>query len=429
MDKEKGHCILRGCESNQKRGYTMASEQLEASALLPLIQGIFSEGGGEQLKELLSQVLQVLLEAERTEHLGGVKRYERSELRRDMRNGYKRRGMKSRLGNLILEVPQTRLGYRSRMFERYERSERAMLTALAEMYIKGISTRKVTSLVEEVFGTTFSVDTVSRATKQLDEEVRIWREQRFEEKYPYLLIDARYEKVRVNNKVINQGVLIIHGISEHGRRRVLDFDIANTESEASWTDIFRRLLDRGLEGVEFVVSDSHEGLRRAVQVCFQGASWQRCQVHFMRNISQRVPVKIRASLLNRMSEAYVSGSAHEARLQLEEIASWLREIGQDRAAINLEEGVEDTLVIYSFPPSHQRRLRTTNLPERYMREIKRRSRVIGIFPNRESLERLLGVMLMEQDEAWLCERPYIIMEKSDNYRLQEIRKIQGKAAA
>lgn len=405
----------------------MANEQLEASAFLPLVQGIFSEDGGGRLKELLQQFLQVLLEAERTEHLGGVKRYERSELRRDRRNGYKKRGLKSRFGDLILEAPQTRAGFHSRMFDRYERSERAMLTALAEMYIKGISTRKVSVLVEEVFGATFSIDTVSKATKQLDEEVKIWREHRIEEKYPYLLIDARYEKVRVDNKVISQGVLIIHGINERGYRRILDFDIANTESEASWKDIFRKLLDRGLDGVELVVSDSHEGLKRAVAVCFQGASWQRCQVHFMRNISQRVPVKVRTSLLNRMSEAYESGTDHEARLQLEEIASWLREIRQDRAALNLEEGVEDTLVVYSFPASHRRKLRTTNLPERYMREIKRRTRVVGIFPNRESLARLIGAMLMEQDEAWLCERVYLHME--DLALSQQISEIQERAAA
>jgi len=399
----------------------MANEQIEANALLPLVQGLFSEGGGDRLRELFIEVLKVLLEAERTEHLGGVARYERSGRRRDQRNGYKKRQLKTRFGDLHLHVPQTREGFRSRMFERYERSERAMLTALAEMYVKGISTRKVSLLVEEVFGTTFSVDTISKAAKQLDEEISLWRNQPFEERYPYLMIDARYEKVRINHRVISQGVLIIHGVNEYGYRRVLDFDIANTESEASWKDVFKRLIYRGLSGVELVISDCHEGLRNAIQSCFQGASWQRCQVHFMRNISQRVPHKIRNVLLNRLSEAFESDTAQEARLKMEEIVFWLREIRQERAALVLEDGFEDTLTVYSFPSGHHRRLKSTNLSERYMREIKRRTRVVGIFPNRELLGRLVGALLMAQDEIWLCEKRYLNMHLMGPVQLQNVR--------
>lgn len=384
-------------------------EEVEGSVLLPLVQGIFSEGGGPKLKALLQELVQVLLEAERTEHLGGVKRYERSEERRDSRNGYKPRRLKTRVGELQLASPQTREGFHSRLFERYERSERAMLTALAEMYIKGISTRKVSWLVEKVFGTSFSAETVSKATQQLDQEIKVWRNHRFEEKYPYLLIDARYEKVRIDHRVVTQGVLIIHGITEDGHRRVLDFDVANTESEESWKDVFRRLLERGLDGVVLVISDAHEGLKKAIQICFQGASWQRCQVHFMRNLGNRVPIKMRSAVLNRLSEAYESPAVQEIRLRLEAIGDWLRECRQERAALNLEEGMEDTLVVYSFPAEHWRRLKTTNLAERFMREIKRRTRVVGIFPNRESLARLVGAMLMEQDEIWLCERQYLRM--------------------
>lgn len=399
----------------------MANEKINVRALLPLVQGLFSEEGGEHLRELLTEVLETLLEAERTEHLGGVRRYERSGKRQDQRNGYKKRMLKTRFGDLKLQNPQTREGFRSRMFERYERSERAMLTALAEMYIKGISTRKVSALVEDVFGTTFSTDTISRATKQLDEEIGLWKNQQLEEKYPYLMIDARYEKVRVNHKVISQGVLIIHGVNQYGYRRVLDFDVANSESEASWKDVFKRLIHRGLSGVELVISDCHEGLRNAAQACFQGASWQRCQIHFMRNLSQRVPHKIKNVLLNRLSEAFESETAQEARLKMEKIVFWLREIGQERTALILEDGVEDTLIVYSFPYEHQRRLKSTNLTERYMREIKRRTRVVGIFPNRESLGRLVGALLMQQDEIWLCEKRYLNMHHMSPVQLQNVR--------
>ena len=209
--------------------------------------------------------------------------------------------------------------------------------------------------------------------------------------------------------------------NEYGYRRVLDFDIANTESEASWKDVFKRLIYRGLSGVELVISDCHEGLRNAIQSCFQGASWQRCQVHFMRNISQRVPHKIRNVLLNRLSEAFESDTAQEARLKMEEIVFWLREIRQERAALVLEDGFEDTLTVYSFPSGHHRRLKSTNLSERYMREIKRRTRVVGIFPNRESLGRLVGALLMAQDEIWLCEKRYLNMHLMGPVQLQNVR--------
>src|ERR671911_2170141 len=238
------------------------------------------------LREIVQRVLQEVLEAEMTEHLGAAP-HQRTEARKGHRNGYKPRALRTRVGTLNLLVPQDREGtFSTRLFSRYQRNEKALVLALMEMYVEGVSTRKVKHITEELCGTTFSKSLISSLAGRLDAELEAWRSRPLEaEGYPYLFVDARYEKVRVGSRIVSQGVLVVSGVREpDGLREILAVEVADTESEATYHELFRSLKSRGLKGVELVVSDDHEGLKSAVERHFQGASWQRCQVHYMRNL-------------------------------------------------------------------------------------------------------------------------------------------------
>jgi putative transposase len=236
------------------------------------------------LKEIVERVLQELLEAEMTEHIGAAP-YERTERRTGQRNGYKPRTLRTRVGTLNLLVPQDREGtFPTRLFSRYQRNEKALVLALMEMYVEGVSTRKVKDITEELCGTSFSKSLVSSLAGQLDAELDGWRKRPLESKaHPYLFVDARYEKVRIDGRVVSQGVLIVSAVREDGMREIIALEVADTESEATYHELFRSLKRRGLSGVELVVSDEHEGLKAAVCRHFQGAAHQRCQVHYSRN--------------------------------------------------------------------------------------------------------------------------------------------------
>ena len=237
------------------------------------------------LREIVERVLQEMLEAEMTEHIGAAP-YERSATRTGHRNGYKPRTLRTRVGTLNLLVPQDREGnFSTRLFSRYQRNERALCLALMEMYVEGVSTRKVKEVTEELCGTSFSKSLVSSLAGSLDSELEAWRDRRLEARaYPYVFVDARYEKVRVDHKVVNRGVLVVSGVRDDGFREVLGVGVADTESEATYQELFRSLKRRGLSGVQLVVSDDHEGLKAAIARHFQGASHQRCQVHYARNL-------------------------------------------------------------------------------------------------------------------------------------------------
>lgn len=249
-----------------------------------MVQGILLDDPAF-LKEIVERVLQELLEAEMTEHIGAAP-YERTENRKGQRNGYKPRTLRTRVGTLNLAVPQDREGvFSTRLFARYQRNEKALCLALMQMYVEGVSTRKVKEVTEELCGTSFSKSLVSQLASGLDSELEAWRNRRLEaEAYPYLFVDARYEKVRVDGRVVNQGVLVVSAVRDDGMREILGVEVADTESEATYHELFRSLKRRGLSGVELVVSDDHEGLKSALARHFQGASWQRCQVHYARNL-------------------------------------------------------------------------------------------------------------------------------------------------
>ncbi len=362
------------------------------------------------LRELVQSALQAILEAEMTAHLGAAP-YERTAGRTGHRNGYKPRTLTTRVGTLELRVPQDREGtFSTEVFSRYQRSEQALVTTLMEMYVQGVSTRKVTAITEQLCGTSFSKSHVSALAGRLDAELAAWRERPLPAtSCPYLSVDARYEHVRVDGQVVSQGVLVVAGVRDDGRREILAVEVADTESEATYQGLFRRLKARGLHGVRLVTSDDHAGLRSAIARHFQGASWQRCQVHFARNLLGRVGRQDRARLAEDLRAIFAAPDAAQARATAHTCAERWR-ARHPRVAGALEEDLEDCLACYHAPSSHRPRVRTTNGLERLNQELKRRTRVVRIFPNRAALLRLVSALAMEQSEEWVSGRRYLTIE-------------------
>ena len=370
------------------------------------------------LREIVHRVLQEVLETEMTEHVGAAP-HERTAERKGHRNGYKPRRLRTRVGTLNLLVPQDREGtFSTKLFARYQRNERALVLALMEMYVEGVSSRKVKDITEELCGTSFSKSLISSLAGSLDSELQAWRVRRLEAKaYPYLFVDARYEKARVDSRVVSQGVLVVSGVRDDGFREILAVEVADTESEASYQELFRSLKARGLCGVELVVSDDHRGLRAAVERHFQGASWQRCQVHYARNLLGMVGHGRRKELSEGLRGVFAAPSREVAlRLASEMAARW--RMSHPRVAEHLEEHIEECLSCLAFPESHRRRIRTTNGLERLNQEIKRRTRVVRIFPNRGACLRLVTALVVEQSEEWLTGRRYLDMRELEEQRRQ-----------
>ena len=368
-----------------------------------LVQGLFQQEG--RLKQVVQELVQATLETELEAHVG-AKRYERSGQRRDRRNGYKARQLKTRVGQLELRMPQVREGrFQTQLFGRYQRHEAALLTTIAEMYYQGVSTRRVATIMEQLGGFEVSSSTVSRVAKELDEQLEQLRSRRLEStEYPYLMVDARYEKVRVEGHVVSQAVLVTAGINSKGLREILDWRIADSESEFTWDEVFKALKLRGLSGLRMVVSDAHSGIRAALERRFQGVAWQRCQVHFIREMLKRVQWKQFAVVAKDLKTVFTAQEPARCRAEAERIsAKWKSSFPQFSQL--LLDGIEDCLTVYRLPLAHRCRLASTNLIERLMRELKRRTRVIGIFPNRESCHRLCGALLWETHENWQLKTP------------------------
>jgi putative transposase len=391
-----------------------------------IAQGILLDDPGF-LREIVERVLQEMLEAEMTHHIGAAP-YERSAARTGHRNGYKPRTLRTRVGTLNLLGPQDREGtFSTRLFSRYQRSEKALVLALMEMYVEGVSTRKVKEITEELCGTSFSKSLVSSLAGSLDSELQAWRNRRLEaEAYPYLFVDARYEKVRVSHKVVSQGVLVVSAVRDDGFREIVGLEVADTESETTYHELFRSLKSRGLSGVQLVVSDDHEGLKAAIARHFQGASYQRCQVHYARNLLGMVGAARRKELAEGLRGVFAAPSREVAlRLACELAARW-RE-SHPRVAEHLEEHIEECLSCLAFPESHRRRIRTTNGLERLNQEIKRRTRVVRIFPNREACLRLVSALAVEQSEEWLTGGRYLDMRELEEHRGEEERQAEEAA--
>ena len=364
----------------------------------------------EWLKELVEWLLQELLEWEFT-HFLGAEPYERTPKRQGYRNGYRERQLHTRVGTLTLRVPRDREGrFSPSLFARYQRSEKALVLALQEMYLHGVSTRKVQAITEELCGTEFSKDPVSALAKALDQELERWRKRPLRKRYPYLWIDARCEHVREDGRVENEAVLVVMGVDEEGYREILSVAVAPAEEERSWGEVLADLLERGLDpqGVRLVVSDHHRGLRAALARYLPRAQWQWCQVHYQRAAGTKVPRKARAEVHAGLRDVF---QAPDRATALRRAREWQQRWDKRFPELVgwLEETIEFALTVLAVPEGHRRRLRTTNGLERFLRELRRRSRVVGIFPNRRSCLRLVTALALEQSEEWLTGHRYLDM--------------------
>lgn len=378
------------------------ARQAQDTRLMDLWQEA-NEEGDDGIRRLLESVVQRVLDSELSAFLG-AESYERTDARAGYRNGYKPRQFKTRVGTLDLLVPQDREGrFSPSLFERYQRSEKALLMALVEMYVQGVSTRKVKHITEALCGLEISKTQVSELAKGLDAEVDVWRSRPLEKAYPYLIVDARYEKVRRGPQVESMGVLVVIGISEDGYREILGTYTAPVENDATWTDAFRDLEERGLRGVQYVVSDDNKGLRRAIERCFPCALWQRCQVHFVRNVLGHVSKKDRKWVVDLVRAITNAETLSEARSQLHAAVAAL-EARYPKVAALLDEHGEEMLSVYQLPEPHRIRMRTTNMLERENEELRRRTRVVRIFPNERSCLRLVTALAIERSEEWQVRR-------------------------
>ncbi len=384
--------------------------QLNITLDTELLHGLFTKDSrDEAFSNLLEAIFNQVLLMQSSEQLG-AKPYERTEDRTAYRNGFRERDLTTRIGTMTLRVPHHRNGeFSTELFERYQRSEQALVLALMEMVVNGVSTRKVKTITEELCGKKFSKSTVSALCQKLDPLVHDFRTRPLENHYPFLMVDAIYLKVRENGRVQSKGLLIALGISETGHREIIGFHVANSESETSWGELFGSLIDRGLKDVHLVSSDNHKGLVSAIKKHFQGASWQRCQTHFSRNILDHTPKLLQPALkedLRQLYEAVDVTSARAARDQL--IQKY--EAKAPKAVCLLDEAFDDITSVLTLPLKYRKRLRTTNGVERLNQEIRRRERVIRIFPNEQSVIRLMGALLIELDERWRTERKYFEMD-------------------
>ena len=367
------------------------------------------EQGLDVLPELIRIVLNAAMQAERSEHLQAAP-YQHSEERRGYANGYKPKTLRTRVGDITFAVPQVREGgFYPQALEKGLRSERALTLALAEMYVQGVSTRKVKAITEQLCGVSVSSSTVSQAAAQLDSELEKWRERPLDE-YPFLFLDAYYEQVREDGQVRNLAVLVAVGVTSSGKREILGVSVSLSEHEVHWRTFLESLKQRGLGGVQLITSDDHAGLRAARVAVFGGIPWQRCQFHLQQNAQAYVPHKHMQAEVTadiRMvfdaperatADAYLAKIVAKYEKSASRLSEWL--------AANLPEG----LTVFAFPAAYRKLLRTTNGVERLHREVRRRARVVSIFPNTASCLRLVSAVLAEISEEWLTGRTYINFE-------------------
>ncbi len=369
------------------------------------------------LRAAMQALVQAALEAEMTEAIGAEKG-ERTETRLAYRSGYYPRALITRVGTLELRVPQDRAGrFSTELFERYQRSEKALVGTLAEMYVQGVSTRKVKAVTEALCGHGFSASAISTVNKSLDAALTAFSERRLSEPYPYLILDARYERVRDGGVIASQAVLIAVAVDGEGRRQVLAIELANRESRSSWRDFLLGLKQRGLFGVEFVVSDDHPGLKAAIREVLSEAVWQRCYVHFLRNALDYVPRKVDDDCLMELRWFYDRRELVEVRRDL---AAWLGKWQGKYPKLCgwVEDNIEETLTYYRLPLAHHKHMKSTNMLERLNQEIKRRTHVVRIFPNAASCLRLVRALAVEAHENWLEAIRYLNMEHLKEHKKQ-----------
>jgi putative transposase len=367
---------------------------------------LLEEDDVDLLREGVRVLAQALMETEVSSQIGAGP-YERNSARTAYRNGYRTRTWDTRVGTIELRVPKLTAGtYFPSLLEPRRRAEKALHAVICEAYVKGISTRKVDDLVRALGMDGISRSEVSRICKSLDEDVKTFLHRQIEGTYPYLWLDATFHKVREGGRVVSVATVVAIGVSEAGHRSVLGVDTGPSEDHVFWTSFLRSLVRRGLKGVRLVISDAHEGLRQAIAKVLSGASWQRCRVHFMRNLLSVVPKAAQDTVAAIVRSVFSQPDHPSAMVQLKDVAKMLRP-RFPQASDLLEDAAEDVLAHLHFPREHRRRLHSTNPLERLHKEIKRRTNVVGIFPNRDSLVRMVATLLQEQDDEWqVAERRY-----------------------
>jgi putative transposase len=410
-------CFPYSLNAKFKGKDTEMAHQSESNVVDTVVQ-LLCESGLSQMAEAVRIMLNEAMRLERSRVIE-AKPYQRTESRRGYANGFKPKTLDTRLGAITFEIPQTRnVEFYPSALEKGVRSERALKLAIAEMYVQGVSTRKVTEVMQQLCGLDVSSTQVSRATQLLDEELNAWRQRPIGE-IPYLVLDARYEKVRHGGSVVSCAVLIAVGITPEGHRSLLGVSVLLSEAEVHWREFLGSLQERGLHGVKLIISDNHAGLKTARQARFTGVPWQRCQFHLQQNAAHYVPrISMRPEVASDLRAIFNSPDRAEAERHLQ-IAVKKYEKTAPKLAAWTAENVPEGLTIFELPEPHRRRLRTSNLLERLNKEIKRRTRVATLFPNEAALLRLVSAVLMEISEEWETEKIYLRMENSGLITQQE----------
>ena len=383
--------------------------QQNNSNLLNQILEVISTQNPEGLSRALTIIMNEAMKVERAEVLN-AEPYERTEERQGYANGFKDKNLKTRTGKLELKIPQTRgCEFYPSSLEKGIRSERALKLALAEMYVQGVSQRRVTKIVEEMCGYSVSTSQVSKAALLLDEEIDKWRNRPLEA-YPILIVDATYEDVRIDRSVVSGAVLVAFGIDNDGKRSVLGVSTSISEAEVHWKTFFQSLTARGLHGVKYIASDAHEGLKAARKAVFPGVIWQRCQFHLQQNAQKYAKKKEYRKVIGaEIRSVFNAEDIYEAEEKLKRLVL-KHEKSKPDYALWLEKNIPEGLSVFQMPAGQRKKLRTSNMAERQMKEIKRRTKVAMIFPNEKSLLRLVSAILMEQDEVWRNGKRYLPAE-------------------
>ena len=364
---------------------------------------LLTENRGEAFRKLLQEAMNAILLAESTEQLN-AEPYARAEGRTDYRNGSRERELVTRVGKIVLKVPRHRnVPFKTLLFDNYSRSESALILCMVQMVVEGVSTRKVSRAVEAICGTSFSKSTVSELCKDLDQSVSDFQNRPLLGEYPFVTVDATYFKVREDRRTISKAFMIAQGTNTQGIREVIGFGIYPNESSATWTDFLTRLRKRGLTGVLMITSDCHEGILNAIEKVFPSVPWQRCQFHFSKNIIDKAPKKYQAGLRTELQEMFNAKDITEARNIRDRIIEDYRNVAESAVSC-LDEGFESSMTVMLLPRGMQRYYRTSNHIERLNRELKRRSKVIGVFPNEDSILRLMGSVLIEQNENFALKK-------------------------
>ena len=384
--------------------------QLNITLCQEEILQLLSDNREDAFRTLLTESLNSILQAESTAQLG-AEPYERSVTRSDSRNGSRNRDLNTRIGTITLAVPRHRnVPFHTLVFDNYSRSEAALVTTIAEMVVNGVSTKKVARVMETLCGKSYSKSTVSEACKGLDKAVHSFKTRPLEGDYKFIYVDATYFKVRGEHRIGSKAMMVALAITDRGGREIIGFDIYDNESKETWKLFLESLKERGLKDPKMITSDAHDGIIYAISKIFPNTPWQRCQTHFSRHVLSHAPGKFQKAIHAALLDMYHSATIEEARKKCDSIIDEYADVAP-KAMECLDNGFEDVMAIMVLPEPFRKYIRTTNHLERLNKELKRRSNVIGVFPNEASLNRIIGSVLIELNDAYMVERRIQLSQK------------------